>query len=98
MITMRRLLSILVVFKLSLCAADLTGKWTGTIEIKRNGEAKAEPALVILKQEGAVLTGSGGPNEGEQHPMRNGKVDGNKVTFEIPLGEERVMQFNLTAN
>jgi hypothetical protein len=94
---MRRLLSILAVFTLSLAAADVTGKWSGTIEVKRNGEAKTEPALVILKQEGAVLTGSGGPNESEQHAMRNGKVDGNKITFEIALGGERVMQFNLTA-
>jgi hypothetical protein len=99
MITMTRLLSILAVFTLSLCAADLTGKWSGTIQVKKDGDAKTEPALVILKQEGAVLTGSGGPHEGEQHAMRNGKVEGNKITFEIALGEggDRVMRFNLTA-
>jgi len=97
MINLSRLLTILVVSALSLCAADLTGKWAGTVEVKHDGESKTEPALVILKQTGMALTGSGGPNESEQHEMRNGKVDGNKVTFEIALNEERVMYFNLTA-
>src|ERR1051325_5720583 len=97
MITLRRLLPLLAVFTLSLCAADLTGKWSGTIEIKRGGESKAESAFVILKQEGMSLTGSGGPNETQQHAMQNGKVDGDKITFEIALCEQRVMRFNLTA-
>ena len=94
---MKRLLSILGLFTLSLCAADVSGKWSGTIEIKRDGESKAEPAFVILKQEGMTLTGSGGPRESEQHAMQNGKVEGSKITFEIALGAERVMSFNLTA-
>jgi hypothetical protein len=97
MIMPKRLVTILAVSALSMCAADFTGTWRGTAEVKRNGEFRTEPALVILKQQGVTLTGSGGPNEGEQHEMRNGKVDGNKITFEIPLNEERVMYFNLTA-
>ena len=93
----KRLLSILAVCTLSLCAADVTGKWSGTIEIKRGSDSRQEPAFVILKQEGMSLSGSGGPNEQEQHAMQNGKVNGNKITFEIALGEDRVMRFNLTA-
>jgi hypothetical protein len=71
MINSRRLLAILALSALSLGAADLTGKWAGTVEIQRDGESKTEPALVILKQAGMTLTGSGGPNESEQHEMRH---------------------------
>src|SRR5215831_7710195 len=95
MITLRWML-IPAVFTLSLGAADFTGKWSGTVEIKRDGQSKAEPAFVILHQDGASLTGSGGPKESDQHAIRNGKVEGNRITFEIALDNERVMHFNLT--
>ena len=29
------------------------------------------------------MSGTGGPNESEQHPMQNGKIIGNKITFEV---------------
>jgi hypothetical protein len=38
---------------------------------------------MILKQEGDKLTGSGGPNESEQIPISNGKVDGDRLTCQI---------------
>jgi hypothetical protein len=97
---MRRLLWVLALSALSLCA-DVTGKWSGTIQIKNDqGESKTEPAFMILKQEGTALTGSGGPNEGHQMSVRNGKIEGNKLTFEIAIGEsgDRVMHFTLTAS
>ena len=95
--TMRLWLSILVISALSLSAADVSGKWSGTIEIKTEGGSKTEPAMVILKQEGTGVTGSGGPHEGEQHAIQNGKVEGNTITFDIPRSGERVMHFDLTA-
>src|SRR5262249_55410345 len=84
---------------LSLYAADVTGKWSGTIELKKDGETKSESAFLILKQEGTALNGSAGAREDHQFPMRNGKVEGDKLTFEVPQGEygERVMHFSLTA-
>ena len=98
MLTLRRLLWLTMLSAALLAAADATGKWSGTVEINSNGEAKSEPAFLILKQDGMTLTGSGGPQEDHQFPMRNGKIDGERLTFEIPLGEnaERVMSFNLT--
>jgi hypothetical protein len=94
--TVTRLLSILAVFALSVGAADLSGKWSGTLE----GTGESGSAFLILKQEGTTITGSGGPNESEQHPLRNGKVEGNQLTFEVPVGEggEKVMRFKLAAN
>ena len=82
-----------------LCAADVTGKWSGVFEFKNDqGETRSEPAFLILKQEGARLSGSGGPNEGEQHAFQNGTVDGAILVFEIPLGGERTIQFKLKAS
>jgi hypothetical protein len=39
-----------------------------------------------LKQDGNKLAGSAGPSESEQHPFEGGKVEGNKVTFDVSLG------------
>lgn len=47
----------------------------------------AKPAYFILKQEGIKLSGSVGPNESEQDSFKGGKVDGDKLTFDVPLGE-----------
>ena len=103
---MKFFLMALLAFALPLCAvADVTGKWSGSFEFTENGENHTETAYLILKQDGATLTGSGGPNEERQMPIRNGKVDGSKLTFEIALDQDRVMSFsfqsdgdNLTGN
>ena len=63
---------------------DITGRWSGTLEYKRDdGESRSGPAYLILKQEGDKVSGSGGPNEGEQHPIQNGKVEKGRFTFEV---------------
>lgn len=74
---------------------DVTGKWSGTLESKKDdGDMKSDPAFMILKQEGNRLSGSGGPNEAEQHALQNGKVDGDKLTFEI-VTEKLTLAFDL---
>lgn len=96
----------LLAFALPLFAvADVTGRWSGSFEFTQDGENHTETAYLILKQDGAALTGSGGPSEENQMAIRNGKIDGSKVTFEIALDEDRVMSFafqsdgdNLTGN
>jgi len=103
---MKFFLMALIAFALPLCAvADVTGKWSGSFEFMQDGEAHTETAYLILKQDGAALTGSGGPSEERQMAIRNGKVDGSKLTFEIALDQDRVMSFafesdgdNLTGN
>jgi hypothetical protein len=76
-------------------ASDVTGKWSGTLEIANpEGGSKSEPAFVILKADGATLTGSGGPNEADQKPIRNGKVQGDRLTFEIETSKV-TMRFDL---
>jgi hypothetical protein len=75
-------------------AANLTGKWSGTMQL--GGQTRSEPVYMVLRQEGNKLAGSGGPNESEQNPFEGGKVEGNKLTFDIPLGESS-MHFEMEA-
>ena len=65
----------------ALCAINVTGKWSGTLQME--GETDSKPAYLILKQEGNKLAGSAGPSESEQHSFEGGKVEGNRLTFEI---------------
>ena len=65
---------------LSAAAADVTGKWTGTISIETNDP---QDAFLVLKQDGSTITGTAGPNEGEQWPIKSGKIEGNKVVLEV---------------
>ena len=73
-----------MVSAVALCTPNVTGKWSGTL--KMDGENDAKPAYAILKQEGNKLSGSVGPDEGEQDPFEGGKVDGDKLTFDVPQG------------
>lgn len=72
---------------LALAAADVTGKWSGSFDITMNGETKADTAYLDLKQSGETVTGTAGPNSEKQWKLRNGKVDGEHVTFEVLIGE-----------
>src|SRR5262245_6771094 len=92
---MRTLFLSVAFASLSLAAIDVSGKWSGKF-VDTQDEAKSEPVFMILKQEGSQLSGSGGPTEDEQHPMENGKVEGDKLTFEIPTGKGTIY-FNLKA-
>jgi hypothetical protein len=87
---MKKLIAMLFAAALLAFAGDVSGKYSGSIP---NGD----PVLVILKQDGAKLTGSGGPSEDQQFPMRNGKVEGDKITFEVVAGEDRVFKLSFTA-
>ena len=58
-------------------AADLDGKWTGTIP------GMDIPVSYTFKAEGATLTGtSSGPND-TTIPIKNGKIDGNNISFSV---------------
>ena len=93
---MKAFILMLSLAAMPLGAADLSGKWSGSFEAPNSdGNVRTEPLLLIFKQDGDKLTGSGGPNEGEQHPMKEGKVAGEKVTFEVPLERGSIL-FTLT--
>ncbi len=81
---MRRIAIAVLLSALCAMAEGVSGKWSG-IFTPDSGEGD-QSLFLILTQDGSKLTGSGGPNESEQHPMQNGKVEGDHVTFEVPAG------------
>jgi hypothetical protein len=82
---MRTLLCFVVAATLAMAAdVDVTGKWSGSFNVTAaNGETKESTAVLVLKQDGAGITGTAGPDENEQHPIRKGKIEGDKITLEL---------------
>lgn len=75
----------------ALIASDATGTWTGTLT---PAGGAAGPAHLVLKQDGDKLTGTAGPTDGDQLPLRNGKADNGALTFEL-ADSDWVMKFSL---
>ena len=64
----------------SALAADVTGKWSGSMS-GPNGESFA--LTFTFKQDGATLTGSVQGPQGDPLPISNGKIDGDKFSFDV---------------
>jgi hypothetical protein len=62
-------------------AADVDGKWAGSIETP-NGPATI---TFTFKADGNTLTGTNTGPDGTVIQIKNGKVDGNKISFSIDL-------------
>lgn len=83
-------------------AEDLTGKWSGSFTGTHpmSGREITEAILLNLVHKGAELTGTAGPNEKVQEKIQNGKVEGDKIYFELhgPRDAEGgpVMKFTLS--
>lgn len=64
---------------------DLSGKWSGNFRV--DGGDHNVPQLFIFQQRGTKLSGSGGPNEGEQYPIEHGTIVNDDAMFEVTTGE-----------
>jgi hypothetical protein len=88
---MRTIFCVLLLGALALVAiadTNVTGKWSGSFKmIAGDGEAKDSTAVFLLKQNASEITGSVGPNEGEQHQITKGKIDGDKIALEVADGD-----------
>jgi hypothetical protein len=85
--------SLLLVLSTSqLTAADLNGKWRGTISAPDN----TLDLLLVLKVSGSDVTGSAGPNEERRLPIENGQFKGNKLTFQVTMPTGATLRFELT--
>jgi hypothetical protein len=83
--------TILLVVALSAFAADVSGKWT--YQQPGRGGGDPVPVTITLKASGATLTGTvpgqmgrgggGGGTPPAPSEISNGKVDGDKVYFEV---------------
>jgi opacity protein-like surface antigen len=63
-------------------AADVDGKWSGTISVAGVGDV---PVAFEFKADGATLTGSTLSPDCMSVNIKDGKIDGDKVTFGVTL-------------
>jgi hypothetical protein len=95
---MRTVLCLLILACLAgIASADVnvTGKWSGSFNLTGpNGETKESSALLLLKQNGADISGTVGPSEDEQYAIQKGKVEGDKITLEVDH-EGHTIKFDL---
>lgn len=69
----------------------ITGAWSGLLVVMKDGQVvDDDPIYLVLKHEGAVVTGTAGPNAERQFPIAKGKAtttsDGTTITFEVTAG------------
>ena len=70
----------------ALGGADVSGKWSGTIDIEDSGSTI--PIQVELVQKADEVSGKvGRAGTGDEGTIRNGKVDGTKLFFEVISSE-----------
>jgi hypothetical protein len=80
-------------------ANDVSGKWTGSIEVADNagGSSITTPVRAEFQQKANLVSGKIGRREDEQvETIRNGKIEGTKISFEVSSVETTTaMKFNL---
>jgi hypothetical protein len=74
-------LALLLVVAAPAFAADVDGKWVGTLSTP-GGDI---PLSYTLKADGTTLTGSTSAADGSSIPLKNGKIDGNKISFSLDI-------------
>jgi hypothetical protein len=65
--------------------ANVTGSWTGTVDVGNGGGNPTIPMSLILKQDGNELTGTAG-DESHRFSIEKAKIDGDSIKFNLTLG------------
>jgi hypothetical protein len=90
---------LLPLLTLALYGADVSGKWTGSVEVTdpTSGEKISTPVKAEFLQKGGEVSGTIGRNEDpEGETIRAGKLDGNNLVFEVqPAEATSAMKFTL---
>jgi hypothetical protein len=77
--------------------ANVKGTWEGTlIGLNDDGSPKEEPALLILDQKEATVTGTVGGSQDDQFPITSGTIEGNKITLVAKKESGREFRVDLT--
>lgn len=76
-----KLLAIALLLVSAAFAADVDGKWTGTMSTP-NGDV---PVGFTFKADGAKLDGSTMGPDGKEIKIADGKVDGSNITFTVTI-------------
>ena len=71
----------LLLFTVTAYAADVDGKWTGSVQ----GPQGEFPLAFTFKAEGSKLTGSTADFDGGEVPIMDGKVDGKNISFTVTV-------------
>ncbi len=95
---MKKLIVAALLCALSVIGAEVSGKWSGTADAKRDdGSTTTENVFFTFKQDGNTVTGTAsGPNE--DHSIKNGKVEGNTITFELEPDGRGIFKVKLTVD
>jgi len=72
----------LALFAAVLFAADVDGKWKGVLNVPNMGET---PVTWTFQANGNELTGSVDQGGGMVMKIKDGKIDGNKISFILPV-------------
>jgi hypothetical protein len=79
-------------------AADLSGHYLGSMEITSEyGRTTSHPAVAVFRQSGNALFGSIGFSATRQVPVRQGRIQGEMVSFSVMLDGGMPLKFQLTA-
>jgi hypothetical protein len=74
------LFAFILVSAVAVFAADVTGAWSGTT---KGPDGNDVTLSVNLKQDGMTLTGTVTGPQGEPIPISDGKIDGDKLSFNV---------------
>jgi len=93
---MKKALWILPCLALVMSGADVSGKWSGTIDVEDAGSST--DVQVELVQKADTVSGKiGRTGGGDEGVIRNGKVAGEKISFEVVSGQtSSPFKFTLT--
>lgn len=81
---------VLVLFTALLAAADVSGTWTGTIDVKdeSSGTTISTPVRIRIEQKPGGISGKiGRLEDATPVPISNAKVEGNTISFEASNDE-----------
>jgi hypothetical protein len=79
-------------------AAPIDGKWTGEMQ---GMDGNAMKIGYTFKADGATLTGSTTGPDGKELAIKDGKIDGDKVSFSVTIdmgGQEMKMEYKGVLN
>jgi hypothetical protein len=82
---MRRLFATLLLTAALAAAADVSGVWSGKTRVSLSGKTEEDTMYMVLKQSGDRISGTAGPAANQQAAIRGGKIEGNRITFELPI-------------
>jgi hypothetical protein len=73
-------------------SAEVTGTWSGPMEMTRGGETRQDRAHLVLAQTGNEIKGTLGPNPDKQMPITKGTIEGSNIVLEgtPPSGSGKV--------